>query len=86
MRIVQSKIISNADIVDDTILNAKINSAAGIVSTKLDLTAIAQVITPDATGTRNIGTSAKAFQTIYFNDIQGSARGQVLAAALISGS
>lgn len=65
MRIVQSKLISTVDIVDGSITNVKVNAAAAIVSTKLDLSAVAQDILPS--GVRDLGSNAARFEEAHIN-------------------
>ena len=74
----ETGVVESDDILDGAIVNVDVNSAAAILSTKLDLTAIAQIITPDADGTRDIGTSALAFGTVFAGDAGGGLKALLL--------
>lgn len=58
-------IIGSALILDDSILNGDVNSAAAIEFSKLLCSAINANLTPDVNSTRSLGTGAKAFLNLY---------------------
>ena len=64
---VSTGVIESDDILNGTIVNADINAAAAIASGKIDLSAVAQDVIPDANATRYCGTGAKAWLYGYFS-------------------
>ena len=65
MNIISSPIVTTSHIADGAVTNVKVAATAAIESSKLDLSAVNQVITPDADNTRDLGTAAKSFRSIY---------------------
>lgn len=79
MRIKLFGLIGTNHLADGAVTNAKVNAAAAIASTKLDLSAIAQVLTPDGDNTRDQGTGALRFRTGYFGTSVEIAGNDVMA-------
>ena len=86
MRLWSPAVFGTANLVDGCITNAKVNATAGIVSTKLDLTAIAQDCAPATDNDYPLGDATHRFTQISVNKIEGGAVGQILLAGIIGGS
>lgn len=74
----ETGVVESDDILDATIVDADVSATAAIASVKLNLGAIAQVITPDGDGTRDMGTSSLAFGTIFAVDAGGGLKALLL--------
>lgn len=76
-------VFGTANLVDGCITNAKVNVAAGIVSTKLVLTALAQSLIPAVAGAVDVGSAANPFGVTYTNEIAGDAINQMMMYSLL---
>lgn len=78
MKIGSFGLIGTGNLADGAVTNAKVNTSAAIVSTKLDLSAVAQNIT--FSGSRNVGSSGTPAANIYMT--AGELNGVSLAALI----